>query len=541
MSRRSKIIALALAKSEITDSNAEDERVNNRNNDVENNVPLERRMSPNFIETGNDLLSFKYNLRQRTPVKIQNDQTVSNESEEIYSPVVSEYLPPQENTPSVLTPDADTESVNNEFIENYNNEQIEDILREIVQNQELSDAIEPGIRTSKEQSNVIGNGSQTNAEEPRISSHINVKEKKKYPKKVNPGRKRFLNKENWKAEICKRKKNLGEEFINRKGQLIAKKIMKADCGANCSRKCREAITENQRSLIFKNFWELGDHNKQMDYISRFVRRVPKKQVIAASASSSRRKWSFEYNLFIEGQEIRTCKTMFLNTLSISDMWLQTLFKKIDKSATGTIINDKRGRHGTRKNAVPDQVKQSVRDHISQMPLVDSHYVRNRTCKQYLDEQLNFPILYKLYLEWMNEKHSDQVVATSRQYREIFKTDFNIDFNKPKKDQCPSSLPNIIKFQYDYLSDNEMAINLAQDIKTVSLRAVTRRATKEPQNSEQELPISKAYNAPLPLSTAKYKDLISLCNSNAIPTIYHDYFINLPHVKTILPNNMTDSD
>ncbi|CAG4990798.1 unnamed protein product [Parnassius apollo] len=104
--------------------------------------------------------------------------------------------------------------------------------------------------------------------------------------------------------------------------------------------------------------------------------------------------------------------------------------------TGTIINDKRGIHGTRKNAVPDQVKQSVRDHISQMPLVDSHYVRNRTSKEYLDEQLNFPILYKLYLEWMNEKHSDQVVATSRQYREIFKTDFNIDFNKPKKDQCP---------------------------------------------------------------------------------------------------------
>ncbi|CAG5043363.1 unnamed protein product [Parnassius apollo] len=162
MSRHSKIIALALAKSEITDSNA-----------------------------GNDLLSFKYNLRQRTPVKIQNDQTVSNESEEIHSTVVSEYLPPQENAPSVLTPDADTESINDEFIENYNNESIEDILREIVQNQELSDAIEYGIRTSKEQSNVIGNGSQTNVGEPRISSHINDKEKKKYPKKVNSGTKNF--------------------------------------------------------------------------------------------------------------------------------------------------------------------------------------------------------------------------------------------------------------------------------------------------------------------------------------------------------------
>lgn len=66
--------------------------------------------------------------------------------------------------------------------------------------------------------------------------------------------------------------------------------------------------------------------------------------------------------------------------------MQTLFKKIDKS-TGTISNDRRGCHSTRQNAVPDLVKQSVRNHISQMPLVDSHYVRNRSYKQYLDEQL----------------------------------------------------------------------------------------------------------------------------------------------------------
>ncbi|CAK1584527.1 unnamed protein product [Parnassius mnemosyne] len=95
-----------------------------------------------------------------------------------YSPVVSEYLPPQENAPSVLTPDTDTESINDELKENYNNEQIEDILCEIVQNQELSNAIEPEIRAYEEQSDLIGNGSQINEEEPRILSHINTKEKK---------------------------------------------------------------------------------------------------------------------------------------------------------------------------------------------------------------------------------------------------------------------------------------------------------------------------------------------------------------------------
>lgn len=70
--------------------------------------------------------------------------------------------------------------------------------------------------------------------------------------------------------------------------------------------------------------------------------------------------------------------------------------------------------------------------------------------------LTYTILYKLYLEWMNEKYSDQVVATLRQYREIFKTDYNIDFNKPKKDQCPrcdlfkiATEPDKTKLEYEH--------------------------------------------------------------------------------------------
>lgn len=498
-----------------------------------------------------------------------------------------------------------------------------------------------------------------------------------------------------------------------------------------------------------------------------------------AASSSRRKCSYEYYLHLDGQEIRTCKTMFLNTFSITDMWIQTLFKKMSNSGTGTISNDIRGNR-SRKNIIPEQIKQSIRNHISEMPLVDSHYVRSRSSKQYLDAELSLPILYKLFTEFMKEKYPDQEVATFRQYREIFITEFNIEFNKPKKDQCPKcdifknasvtdkskleydfalhiankevvrtlknmdksraknsdsvvtavydlqkilntpqsevsifyykrklatynftifdmgkrtgycyvwdetigrkgsneissfvfdfikmqvqegytefnfysdscggqnknrivfamyayaskmfnitinhhffevghsqnegdamhalierrkkyrviyvpqqwvalircakstgspyvvkeanqndildykqllsfyknwdrdinnvkvtwskimhikfigSLPNIITFQYDSLSDTEMSINIA----LVSVRSGTRRSVKEPQNNDQNINIPKAYNALLPISAAKYKDLITLCNNNAIPDIYHDYFINLPHLSSNVPN------
>lgn len=629
---------------------------------------------------------------------------------------------------------------------------------------------QPVQNTAAESSNLIENERLADVEESSTSSQ--KKGKKNYPKKSSPGRKRILNKENWIAEIRKRKKNLGEEFTNRKGQIIPKKEIKPSCGDKCSRKCRELITENQRNTIFNNFWSLGDHNKQADYLSRFIKRVSRKQIMARSASSSRRKCSYEYYLYVDGQEIRTCKVMFLNTFSISDMWVQTLFKKINNSATGTILNDIRGNR-LRKNVIPDHIKQSIRNHISEMPLVDSHYVRSRSSKQYLDAELSLPILYKLYTEFMKEKHPEQEVATSRQYRQIFITEFNIEFNKPKKDQCPkcdifrnaseidksnleydfalhiankevvrtlkdidksraknsdsvvtavydlqkilntpqsevsifyykrklatynftifdmgkrvgycyvwnetigrkgsneissfvfdfikmkvqegytefnfysdscggqnknrivfsmyayaskmfnittnhhffevghsqnegdamhalierkkkykviyvpqqwvtlircakstgspyivkevnqddifdykqllsfyknwdrdvnnvkvtwnkimhiqfiSSLPNIITFQYDSLSDTDKSINIAE----VSRRSGTRRSAKEPQNNDQNINIPMAYNGRLPISEAKYKDLINLCNSKAIPEIYHDYFKNLPH-------------
>lgn len=51
-----------------------------------------------FSFPGHDLLTFKYNLRERTLVKHRDQVAASDTSiEEPFSPVVSEYIPPQEN------------------------------------------------------------------------------------------------------------------------------------------------------------------------------------------------------------------------------------------------------------------------------------------------------------------------------------------------------------------------------------------------------------------------------------------------------------
>ena len=69
------------------------------------------------------------------------------------------------------------------------------------------------------------------------------------------------------------------------------------------------------------------------------------------------------------------------------------------------------------------------------PVVPSHYIRKNSNKKYLEEGLNICKMHRLYLAYMQENNSGQQVATLRQYRDIFNTEFNISFFKPKKDQC----------------------------------------------------------------------------------------------------------
>ena len=104
----------------------------------------------------------------------------------------------------------------------------------------------------------------------------NTSKKRNSTNKENPGKKRSLNKENWKSIVRKKNRNLGKEYVNKKGQVVPEKVMKTGCGYNCVRNCRVKILNSERSTIFKEFWALGDHNKQIEYITRFAKRVPKK-------------------------------------------------------------------------------------------------------------------------------------------------------------------------------------------------------------------------------------------------------------------------
>ena len=82
-------------------------------------------------------------------------------------------------------------------------------------------------------------------------------------------RKRLRDADNWKVNIRKRNRNSGLEYVDRNGNVRSCKTMKAGC-TNCSKKCHEMISHSDRECIFKEFWNLGNINRQREYLVRHV-------------------------------------------------------------------------------------------------------------------------------------------------------------------------------------------------------------------------------------------------------------------------------
>lgn len=170
--------------------------------------------------------------------------------------------------------------------------------------------------------------------------------------------------------------NLGLEHTNRKGKKIKSKQMGAPC--KCKKKCSEKVSEEVRKEIFDEYWGLGDHSRQWDFIARYVKIFDKK--VSTNSSSSRRQISNKYFLPLKNKEIQcVCKVMFLNTLAISEKVVSNVGKRLELSPA--IVADKRGTHTNRPHKIHSEVIACIKKHIDMFPVVDSHYTRQNTTKQ----------------------------------------------------------------------------------------------------------------------------------------------------------------
>ncbi|KAJ8718901.1 hypothetical protein PYW07_016457 [Mythimna separata] len=236
----------------------------------------------------------------------------------------------------------------------------------------------------------------------------------------------------WLDEKRKFNVNRGLEYMSRSGKLRQQRKIKTAC--KCPKKCFEKIKESARCTIFKNYWEIGDHTRQWDFITKYVSRLDKKCVVK---QNSQRNCTLQYSLPVTRdsgsiEKVYVCKVMFLNTLSISSIVVKTALDKFEKGF-GVIGKDCRGKHSNHPIKIPRTAVESVCSHVKTFQPVESHNTRKKTSKVYLDGSLTYARMFNLYREWC-VKEAIPVncqIKILRHYRDIINKNFNLSFKKEK--------------------------------------------------------------------------------------------------------------
>ncbi|KAL0894337.1 hypothetical protein ABMA27_012963 [Loxostege sticticalis] len=239
-------------------------------------------------------------------------------------------------------------------------------------------------------------------------------------------RNRQRRRDEWKDIKRKCLKNLGKAYLSRNGVSRDGKRFKQSCPATCRLKCFQKFTEQDRNQIFLSFWQLGDHSRHWDYIANHTQ-VAETRYPSTSRAVSRRKKTVKYNLPLSRdtdvpREIIVCKTMFLNTLSIGERTVQTALSKWFSGRARVVVID-------------DEIKEGVIRHVKTFRPVESHYVRKKSSKLYLDGDLMLTKMFSLYNEWCEAENIIKKAKTVRQYRNIINQNLNIAFHVLKKDIC----------------------------------------------------------------------------------------------------------
>jgi len=239
-------------------------------------------------------------------------------------------------------------------------------------------------------------------------------------------RKRKQNQSNYKREVIKKLRQSGQQYEVNGVEREARCTKPIQC--KCVFQCRKKINEVERKSLCESYWNLGNKNMQRQFIASCCKAIPKKT--RKTKYSTRRKETIVYSFTVDGVQIRVCKQFFLKTLDIGEKTVSVVVRSPAVRLHGVDQGDMRG-YNAKKHALSEAQKESVREHIRSFPVIDSHYCRKKTQRQYLENGLTISKMHRLYLEI---PHTVKPVKRTS-YAQIFNKEFNLGFHQPRKDQC----------------------------------------------------------------------------------------------------------
>lgn len=205
--------------------------------------------------------------------------------------------------------------------------------------------------------------------------------------------------DSWQRNVNKKRKMSGLSYKTSKGLQPAQTPKNIDCGS-CRYKCSLNFNDEVRNNLCAEYWKL-DYNRQKDFILACVKSVLPKCRRIRTGTGVQKNTSRVYHFMKNGTKYRVCKRFFLGTLSISHGPIHNALSSVNDAGifAGT---DKRGRKAP-GNKTSSKIIADIKAHIQSFPVMESHYCRKSTKREYLDSNLSITKMYALYVEQCKEK------------------------------------------------------------------------------------------------------------------------------------------
>lgn len=226
----------------------------------------------------------------------------------------------------------------------------------------------------------------------------------------------------------KRLKASGNAHTTLSGALVpAREQAQFACRCNC----HEKLSDEEKGHVLQLFNGMADHVSQNMYLASCV--IPTEPKVRRSRNEVPRPRRVTYEYYVEVnrgeivERVRLCQQAFLSFHGIKRSRLK---RKVQNDRQD--LQDGRGRHHRRSNALSPYVLRQIRWHIASFPARESHYSRKKNAwKKYLDSSLNVRTMHRLFIE----RYRSMRCVTYEKYLQVFNTKFNISFGYPRSDIC----------------------------------------------------------------------------------------------------------
>ncbi|CAB0039890.1 unnamed protein product [Trichogramma brassicae] len=207
----------------------------------------------------------------------------------------------------------------------------------------------------------------------------------------------------------------------------------------CRLKCQEKLKSRRRARIRRTFLKLGA-KQRLQYVALCVIETPKRRSRPRlqPLGSERRQKTLTYILQDgeRGRAQRVCKAMFLSTLGVSEKFVRGVVARRRTSGLGVLVNNSASSssssasssssssssRGRKSEAVREHVREHIRSFEAETMPGDV------SGKRYLDVRLNCTSMYKMYLQCCETRGLPRAYNVGlNYYRELFKSEFNLDF------------------------------------------------------------------------------------------------------------------